>query len=292
MSPLNGVLPVDKPPGPTSHDVVAIARRSLGERRIGHTGTLDPFASGLLLLCLGPSTRLAEFLTALPKSYTAKLHLGVVTETDDVEGAVLESNEGWRGLAAPEIEAVIAAQSGDLLQVPPRYSAKKVAGERMYTLARQGREPTPEPSSVTVHRIAATRIDPPDVEFEVDCSSGTYIRSIARDIGAALGVGAHLTALRRTRIGTFEVDDALALSALDDDAAVRGALVEPARAISHLPAVRLAEADVRRVAHGGRVAAPPEAPPEGIVVLLSATGILVGIGTIGEGRIQPRKVFA
>jgi tRNA pseudouridine55 synthase len=190
---LAGILPVDKPVGPTSHDVVATARRALGMRRIGHTGTLDPFASGLLLLCVGPATRLAEYLSGLPKSYTGTMRLGVVTATDDPEGEILEVNEDWRSLRREQVDRALRSQEGARLQWPPKFSAKKIQGKRAYAIARSGGEVQPEPVPVQIYRAEVTRFDPPEVEFEVDCSTGTYIRAIARDVGKDVGVGAHLT---------------------------------------------------------------------------------------------------
>lgn len=293
MSSLNGVVPVDKPAGPSSHDVVALARRALRERRIGHTGTLDPFASGLLLLCVGPSTRLAEYLTALPKRYAAVMRLGVTTDTDDDQGAVIAESEGWRSLSLAEVEDAFARQVGEILQVPPRYSAKRVAGERMYDVARRGGEVVLEPVPVTVREITVTRFDPPDVVFEVACSSGTYIRAIARDAGAALGVGAHLVALRRTHVGAYDVADSLEVPRLDDAEAVAAALVAPADAVGHLPRIPLRAAQVAAVRNGIAVAAPEDTPPAaGPVSLTAPDGALVAIGEVVGGLIRPRKVFA
>jgi tRNA pseudouridine55 synthase len=251
MSWHNGVLPVDKPEGPTSHDVVARARRSLGLRRIGHTGTLDPFASGLLLLCIGPATRLAEYLTHLPKSYRATLRLGAVTDTDDREGEVVRFSDGWREVTEAALEGALDRQRGAILQVPPRFSAKKVAGERMYDVARRGGVVETAPVSVSISRLQVTRFAPPDVDFEVDCSSGTYIRAIARDVGEALGVGAHLVSLRRTRIGAHSVDGAIAVDRLEDRDAVGSALLSPARAVAHLPRVEVTPREIEILATGG-----------------------------------------
>ncbi len=290
MSSLNGVLPVDKPVGPTSHDIVAIARRALGTRRIGHTGTLDPFASGLLLLCLGPATRLAEYLTGQPKGYRATMRLGVVTDTDDPQGAVLRTSEDWRSVSRADMIRAIARMEGVQTQTPPRYSAKKVAGERMYEAARAGREVSPKPVTVEISRIEMTRFDPPEVDFEVDCSSGTYIRSIARDLGEVLGVGAHLTALRRTRIGDRTVDGALGVDDLGDASVVSEALISPAEAVADFPRVVLTEPEMRIVAHGGGIAREGEALA-GPIAMLAADGSLVAIGAAGEGTVRPTKVF-
>jgi tRNA pseudouridine55 synthase len=291
MSSYNGVLPIDKPVGPTSHDAVAIARRSLRTRRIGHTGTLDPFASGLLLLCLGPATRLAQYFGPLPKSYSATMRLGVTTETDDLEGEPLRVVTQWE-VAEEELRAALAGQQGAILQVPPRYSAKKVAGERAYVLARRGEEVVPKPVEVTIHRIGLLRYDPPEAEFEVECSTGTYIRSIARDVGEALGVGAHLTRLRRTRIGPFSVDQAVTLDGLEDPERVSRAVLDPADAVSHLPRIVLSGGEEAAVKRGNQIDAPPDLPATANLALLSQTGALVAIAEARDGRIQPRKVFA
>ena len=290
VNDLDGILPVDKPAGPTSHDVVAMARRALGIRRIGHTGTLDPFASGLLLLCIGPSTRLAEYLNDLPKSYSATMRLGVTTTTDDPEGEVIRVTEGWHELDQEQVEAALAAQQGERLQVPPRYSAKKVAGERAYAIARGGGKVQPEPVRVVIHQIAMTRFDPPEVDFEVECSTGTYVRAIARDVGEDLGVGAHLTALRRTRIGPFTVDDALTPDEFPDVARVKASLVAPAQALAHLPRHVLTPAEVRAVSHG-RSLERTEDPVDGPIALVDQAGDLVAVGRCEGDRLRPSKVF-
>lgn len=292
MRGLDGILPVDKPAGPTSHDIVATARRALGMRRIGHTGTLDPFASGLLLLCLGPSTRLAEYLTLLPKQYLATFRLGVVTDTDDSEGEVVSRSDAWRTIDAAAVDAALQQQSGSILQVPPKFSAKRVGGERMYAVARRGGEVKLEPVRVVVHGIGMLRLDPPLVDFIVDCSSGTYIRAIARDVGDALGVGAHLTSLRRTRVGTFEVANALSLTALAEPAEAEAALIAPARAVAHLPTMLLSSDEVGAVSHGGSIPGRADAVAGTRIALLTADGRLLGIGEAVGDRVHPKKVFA
>ncbi|HEU0078306.1 MAG TPA: tRNA pseudouridine(55) synthase TruB, partial [Longimicrobiaceae bacterium] len=187
-----GVLPVDKPVGPTSHDAVAAVRRALRIRQVGHTGTLDPFASGLLLVCFGPATRLAEYLTPLPKTYRATMRLGEATDTDDRTGEVLARSDAWRELTEAQLRAALERQVGEIEQLPPRFSAKKVGGERMYAAARRGEEVVRTAVPVTIYAIRVIRIALPEVEFEVECGAGTYIRAIARDVGDALGVGGHL----------------------------------------------------------------------------------------------------
>jgi tRNA pseudouridine55 synthase len=292
-SDLDGVLPIDKPAGPTSHDVVARARRALGLRRIGHTGTLDPFASGLLLLCLGPATRLAEYLTALPKTYRAVMRLGQTTDTDDLTGEVI----GGAGEGAPlpteaEVRAALESLRGPIEQLPPLYSAKKVAGERMYAAARRGEVPERTPVRVTIHRIELLRYDAPDAEFEVECSSGTYIRAIARDVGDALGVGGHLHALRRTAIGAHRVESAVPLDALDEAARAQVALIAPLDAVAHLPRADVDEVQAGALAMGRAVAAPPDLPEHGLVRVASPAGALLAIAEASAGVLRPKKVFA
>lgn len=292
MSDLTGVLPVDKPEGPTSHDVVAAARRALGLRRIGHTGTLDPFASGLLLLCLGPATRLAEYLTALPKSYRATLRLGVATDTDDDTGEQIATSEGWRELTRARVEQALQGQVGEILQRPPAFSAKKVAGERMYAAARRGATIARDPVPVTIRAIRVLGYAPPEVDLEIDCDSGTYIRAIARDVGEELGVGGHLTRLRRTRVGDHVVEGALGLEQLGDEARVAAALLPPAAALGHLPAVTVANEAAESLRHGRGVPAPAESPAGEPLALLSSGGELLAVGERLGDEIRPRKVFA
>ena len=287
-----GVLRVDKPAGPTSHDVVARARRALGIRRIGHTGTLDPFASGLLLLCIGPATRLAEYLTGLDKSYTATALLGQATETDDLEGEVIRVSEQWQGLESSKIDDVLAGFVGDLNQVPPAYSAKKVAGERMYRRARRGETVELDPVLVRVEEARVVSVDLPHVHFELRCSSGTYVRAIARDLGEALGCGAHLTALRRTRIGPFDVAQAVSGDALSDEGAMRTAWLTPAESLGHMPTLHVDSDDAERIVHGQAIEAPDgQLPKKGPVALLHDQTLLCVAERTGD-RLRPRKVFA
>lgn len=285
-----GFLPVDKPVGPTSHDVVARARRALGIRRIGHTGTLDPFASGLLLLAIGRATRLAEYLSDLPKTYHAVMRLGETTDTDDRTGTVLASTDEWQARSADDIRSALAGRIGVSGQVPPMYSARKVGGQRLYRMAREGIEVEREARDVTVHSIEVTRIDGRDVAFEITCSTGTYIRAIARDVGSDLGVGGHLVELRRTAIGPHRVEDAVALDKLDDRAAVQAAWIRPAVALRHLPAIEVDEAQAAAVLHGRAIPVPPETDP-GLAAVVGR-GELVAVGEVREGALRPRKVIA
>ncbi|MFB8893716.1 tRNA pseudouridine(55) synthase TruB [Microbacterium plantarum] len=253
-----GILLVDKPGGMTSHDVVARARRALGTRKIGHAGTLDPMATGLLVLGVGPATRLLTYIVGLGKTYEATIRLGVSTDSDDADGTVTEhaTNEALAAVDRAGIDRGIAALTGEIDQVPSRVSAIKVGGKRAYDLARAGEEVELKARRVTVSRFDVRDVRDVvlndvaggsraiDVDVIVDCTSGTYIRALARDLGADLGVGGHLTALRRTRIGPFEVSDAEAeitpdatlLRDADVAAAVLGAFevsAEEARDLRH-----------------------------------------------------------
>jgi tRNA pseudouridine55 synthase len=291
MTELNGVLPIDKPEGPTSHDVVAAARRALRIRRIGHTGTLDPFASGLLLLCIGPATRLAEYLTPLPKVYRAVMRLGEAMDTDDLTGEVIRRSDAWNGLDEARIREALMSQSGVLQQLPPLYSAKKTDGVRAYAAARRGEAVERKPATVTVYRIELLGIEPPDVQFEVECSAGTYIRAIARDAGDALGVGAHLRALRRTASGSINVESAVPLDQLSDADRVRSALVAPADALSHMARIVLTDEQARAVGQGRPVPVVPGHEAGVGVSLVSTSGDLLAIGEVRGTSVQPRKVF-
>jgi tRNA pseudouridine55 synthase len=285
-----GLLPVDKPEGPTSHDVVARARRALGIRRIGHTGTLDPFASGLLLLCIGSATRLAEYLADLPKSYRAVLRLGAATNTDDRTGTTTDRSDAWRDLDPEHVRQITLAQVGTRLQTPPRFSARKVEGERLYRLARKGVAVDPSPSEVTIHSVDLLRVELPDVEFEITCSTGTYIRAIARDIGAQLKTFGYLESLRRVRIGPYDVRNALRLDQLTDGDAVRRALVSPLAALGHMAVIEVTEEESRRLMQGVALVLPPSAPSFGPAAL-SCESRLIAVGEITNGWIRPRKVF-
>jgi len=288
--PAAGFLPVDKPAGPTSHDVVAAARRILGERRIGHTGTLDPFASGLLLLVIGSATRLAEYTARLPKTYEAVMRLGRTTDTDDRTGAVLAETDEWRHLEPGTIRQALEQMVGTVAQVPPMYSARKVGGRRLYLAARKGEEVIRPAAEVHIHSIDIRQIAGPEVTFEVTCSSGTYIRAIARDAGANLGVGGSLVALRRTAIGPHRVENAVPVDCLDDPHRVAEAWIPPAAALAHLPAIRVDSAAARSLSHGQAIEVGADAQA-GTTIVLSA-GALVAVGEVAGGVLRPRKVLA
>jgi tRNA pseudouridine55 synthase len=246
-APRHGVLVVDKPAGPTSHDIVDRVRRALGERRVGHTGTLDPFATGVLVVCVGKATRLARFLAEGEKVYRATIRLGFATATDDLQGAPLSSPRPVH-VDRDALEAAARDLRGDLDQVPPAYSAKRVQGRRLYELAREGTV-GPRPIArvrVDAFDVLAVRAD--EVDVEVRCSPGTYVRALARDFGERLGLGGHLVALRRTKSGGFTPDDAVDGELLGEGCAER--LKPLTELLLDLPAVHLSASGLAAVRHG------------------------------------------
>lgn len=275
-----GILLVDKPGGVTSHDVVARARRALGTRKIGHAGTLDPMATGLLVLGVEGATRLLTFVVGVDKTYEATIRLGVATDTDDAEGQVVSTTDAAH-LGDGEIAPAIAALTGRISQIPSTYSAIKVDGRRAYDLARAGEDVQLKAREVTVSRfdVLARRTwtteegSGIDLDVVVDCSSGTYIRSLARDLGAALGVGGHLTALRRTRIGPFVVGDAAAV-----DAIAEAPLLAPATtAAAVLGRFGVTADEARDLRHGKRLTGAATRLPASPVAAIAPDGALVGI---------------
>ena len=285
-----GLLLVDKPEGPTSHDVVDVVRRAVGIRRVGHAGTLDPFASGLLLLCVGWATRLAEYLTALPKTYRGVVRLGQQTDTDDRTGTIVTGSEHWETVTAEQVRSALDEQLGNIEQFPPAYSAKKIAGRRAYDVARKGEAPALRAEAVTVHRLDLCDYSPPDVTIEVECSSGTYIRSIARDVGESLGTGGHLRSLRRQRIGRFDVAEAVAL---DDELLserIVASIRPPEEAVAHLATANLDATAGSDLSHGRSVEWGQDSGREPVAVIVE--GSLVAIAEPREGQLWPQKVFS
>lgn len=313
---MDGLLVIDKPSGLTSHDIVARARRVLRERRIGHTGTLDPMASGVLPLVVGRATRLARFLSAGDKRYDATVRLGVSTDTRDATGtAVGPRFEGpWPKREA--IDAALTAFRGTFLQQPPAFSAKKIGGQRSYVLARQAQRAgadeedaalavdlrQPEPVTVTAHRIDLLEADGPVIRLDVLCSAGFYVRSLAHDLGTALGTGAHLAALRRTMSAGVTLDAAHALAAIEAGGAetARAALVPMDAMLAGMTAVHLTTEAVKRVACG-RDVGPADAvggtasdwPVAPWVRLLDPAGHLVAVAepAAAPGLLHPAVVL-
>lgn len=294
MSGLDGLLLLDKPAGPTSHDLVARVRRLLGARRVGHTGTLDPMATGVLALLVGRATRLARYVPSAPKRYRGALRLGVVTDTDDATGRTIARHPG----PLPDEAAVRRAASalvGRTTQRPPSVSAVSVGGQRLYRLARRGIPVAPPPKAVEVMRFDLAPGPAHGIwEFDAEVSSGTYIRSLARDLGESLGCGGSLESLRRTGIGPLTVDGALALSPDDAEAAVEAlAGLVPLDAVPlNCPDRRLADEDVRKFARGIPVDPAPHPSRDGEEwAARSPDGTLLGIGVTSGGLLRPRVVL-
>ncbi|MBI2114045.1 MAG: tRNA pseudouridine(55) synthase TruB [candidate division NC10 bacterium] len=254
---VHGVLNINKPAGMTSHDVVDAVRKILGVRRVGHTGTLDPQATGVLPLCVGRATRIAQFLTQADKEYLMTLRLGVTTDTLDAAGKETGRVEDIR-VRREDLLAILPRFVGEIQQVPPIFSAKKYRGERLYRLARRGEKVERPPVAVRVHGLELLEFTPPFVRLRATCSKGTYARSLCDDIGRALGCGGHLHALTRTRSGRFSLDGILTLEALEArvrEGRLPEVLIPIADALAHLPAVRVAPEAGRLILHGGAVAA-------------------------------------
>ncbi len=302
---MNGALIIDKPEGITSHDVVSRVRRAARTRRVGHAGTLDPFATGALVVCLNQATRLMQFLVGLDKEYLARVRLGFATDTQDVTGKQIAPLRTSKGLSLEEVISNLNQFVGRQLQTPPMYSAKKVGGERLYKAAREGREVERRPAEIEIYSInletdggdwfRENEDGSRDFVISVRCSSGTYIRTLAHDLGERLKVGAHLAALRRTAVGHFEISRALTLERLDAlrlENRLSEAIISPAETIGHLPATRLSPDDARLVANGRAVESREEI--EGMVIrLLDEEGNLLAVGETDPARrvIKPRVVL-
>jgi tRNA pseudouridine55 synthase len=294
---ISGVLVVDKPVGMTSHDVVQAIRTGTGLRRAGHTGTLDPRASGVLVILVGPAVRLSEFVSASDKRYQAIIRLGSTTDTFDADGKLTQSNLPVN-VTEEQFEKVLNTFVGEIEQTPPPYSAVKVQGRKAYELAREGEEVDLAPRKITVHHLEVLEWAPPEVVIDVHCSSGTYVRSLANDLGNALGCGAYLVGLRRTKSGRFSLREATPLRKLQESFHAGNwyqYLIPAAEALAEWPAIELNPDDVENVRHGHRVRAGKDAKP-GMVRGVSTQGELVALmelvtGETGEPEWQPKKVF-
>jgi tRNA pseudouridine55 synthase len=276
----SGLLLIDKPAGITSHDAVDQIRRALGVRKVGHAGTLDPMATGLLLMGVGRATRLLRFLGYLPKVYEGTGLLGVETDTLDAEGDVVRRSPVQ--VTEQEVRAAMEGFVGDIEQVPPAYSAVKVGGRKLYAAARQGRVVEAPPRKVHVEAFVLDRLEGPRFDFTVRCSAGTYVRSLVADVGTQLGCGAHLVALRRTAIGPYRVEDA-------SPPAAPGPLLSPDRAVEHLDAVGLTEDEARAAAHGSILGPAGIAGPYRV---LGPDGRLIGIYSDRGAKAVPEVILA
>lgn len=291
----HGLLLLDKPEGLTSHDVVNLVRRAAGQRQVGHTGTLDPMATGLLVLLLGQATRLEPWLTKMDKTYSGQLELGLSTDTDDRTGRVLDRHDGpWPDQAA--ICQILDGRVGEMDQIPPAFSAVKVDGRRAYKAARSGELLELKPRRVVARSLALLEYQPPLLDFQAEVSSGFYIRSLARDIGHDLGLGGALTRLRREKVGPWSVTDAVNPEIISDwtDEDWRHGLLSPAEGLPHWPALTLPSQDLMtRFVQGQKL--PLDAEPPGLYKILDTQGRLCGLGEIAAassgGHHQPLGPF-
>lgn len=287
-----GLMVVDKPVGPTSHNVVSLVRRGTKIRKVGHAGTLDPRASGVLVLCLGAATRLSEYLSTSDKCYEAVIRFGSTTRTYDSDGEVTRRS----GLVPPlkDIEQALPAFLGEISQVPPPFSAIKIRGKKAYEMARQGQDVDLQPRKVTIHHLDVAAYAPPDLSIAIECSAGTYIRSLAHDLGERLGSGAHLAGLRRSRSGPFSLDDAIPLPKLEV-AFLTGKWEQYVRpAADALPEFRSVAVDaegLELIRFGHRI--PAEPGSSGMAKAVGPDGELIAILEAVEGGAEwhPRKVF-
>jgi len=289
--PIDGVLLLNKPVGITSNAALQKAKWLLNAKKAGHTGTLDPFADGLLPLCFGEATKFSAYLLEADKHYRAVLQLGVTTTTGDPEGEVLDTREV--AVSHADIRAVLPRFTGEIEQIPPMHSALKHQGRPLYEYARAGIEIERPPRKVTIRALELIECDPPRVVLDVQCSAGTYIRTLAQDIGAVLGCGAHLTALTRTTAGGFTLDQAHTLTDLEAalDASQRHALLLPADClVAHLPAIQLDDADAAALCQGRSV--PHLAEHQGLTRVYTAARVFIGLADADAGQLLPRRLIA
>ena len=285
---LHGFLNIDKPMGITSHDVVARIRRVAGQRRVGHGGTLDPLATGVLPIALGAATRLVDYLVEDRKAYRADVLLGITTTTDDAEGEIV-AEQPVPALDHAALQAALAPFIGMIRQVPPIYSAIQVGGQRMYDVARRGETVELAPRPVEIDQIDVVATQPPHVTLDVVCGKGTYIRALARDLGAALGCGAHLAALRRTAVGPLRIDAAVPLDDLTHDPTqLHAHLLPPAAAVAGLPRIDVDGRGAQRIRHGLPLAHTLSGE---LARVHDEHGTLLALARRTDDRWHPFKVF-
>lgn len=280
MSSAEGLLLVDKPSGVTSHDVVDVVRRRLETKKVGHAGTLDPMATGLLLIGVGRATRLLRFLGDLPKIYEGTLRLGIETTTLDADGDVVRRTPV--DVTEAQVAEAIGSLVGESLQRPPAYSAVKVGGRKLYEAAREGERLEASPRAIRVDAFDLLSFDPPDAAFRVTCSGGTYVRVLAADVGTALSCGAHLTALRRTAIGPYRADDAVAPDAVSEPLPIDAA-------VAHLPRLDLDVAEAVAASHGRPLGPAGLSGPYGV---FAPDGRLIGVYEDDGPRARPQVILA
>ena len=292
MTPLHtvqGVLSIDKPSNISSHDVVNRIRRLTGIRRVGHAGTLDPLATGVLLVCIGRATRLVEYLVGRPKWYEATIRLGQTTDSYDADGDIV-AERPFSHITPADISRALMPFQGEIQQLPPMFSAIKKDGQPLYKLARQGIEIERTPRTVNIYRLELLNIDLPFIQLRVHCSTGTYIRSLAHDLGAALGCGAHITALRRTAVGDFDLETAVSLTDLTPEQLI--AHLHPIdRAVAHLPRVDFAQPDASRLLLGQSVTAVSTHPESTFIRAYDYKVTFLGIIQRTQTGWQAQKMF-
>jgi tRNA pseudouridine55 synthase len=286
---MNGVLVVDKPKGITSFDVVREVRRALNVKKVGHTGTLDPMATGVLPICIGDGTKIAQFITEATKAYDATVKFGATTDTLDAEGKVLERRP-VPTLTRELLESALAKFRGPIQQVPPMYSAIKIGGKRLYELARAGEEVERAARDVTVFELTLRDFSADELQLSVTCSKGFFVRTLAADLGEALGCGAHLCALRRTQSGPFSLSQAIPLAdVVAQGPAVASRLVGLSDSLKDVPAHQLTEAEASRARHGGVVEVA--AGLTGTLRVFEPNGTLLAIADAVKGRLVYRRVL-
>ncbi len=288
-----GLLNINKPEGLTSRKVVDHVQRLVRPAKAGHAGTLDPLATGVLVVCIGPATRLISLVQERPKTYRATFRLGCQSDTDDITG-IVETVPNAAQVSRGEIEAALPEFTGQIEQVPPQFSAVHVQGKRAYELARQGQAVDIAPKTVEVYRIDLLAYDWPELELEIECGSGTYIRSIGRDLGQKLGCGAVMTALVRTRIGPFNLAEAVSLDDLDKDS-LPASLISPRKAVEHLPRYQADENECRRLKQGQRIPVqqPFNVSPAEQVAIVTESDELAALAEFDPetNELRPRQVF-
>lgn len=286
---MNGFLNIDKPLGLTSHDVVARVRRGLKVKKVGHAGTLDPLATGVLVVCVGTATRLSEYVMHTTKRYRAQIHLGVTTTTYDAEGEITAQHDASH-LTRLDVEQALAQFVGEIEQLPPMYSAIKQGGRKLYDIARAGEMVERQPRHIEIMALEIIDWSLPQVTVDVMCSAGTYIRSLAYDLGEALGVGAHLSGLVRTASGSFRFDETVSLESLLEASDWTKYLVSPAAALVHLPVIQCDAASADHLAHG-RPVPDPLAEAGLLAQAYNANGDLIAIVQGNGEQWLPHKVF-
>jgi tRNA pseudouridine55 synthase len=299
---MDGLLIIDKPAGITSHDVVSRVRRILGTKRVGHTGTLDPFATGVMTVVVGRATRLAQFLDKDEKEYVATVRFGFETDTGDVTGSPKSQVQRPKPVCAEDVEAVLPQFIGEIEQVPPMYSAKKVDGKKLYESARRGIEVERKPQRISIGKLQVTtaplegnsELGTCDLGLTVACSAGTYIRVLAEDIGRAVGVGAHLAALRRTSSGRFDLTQAITLDDLATLVDPTAALLPMAQAVEHLAEFRLPEERVEKTRNGMSTRILDPTFDDGEIIRMSSASdglIAIGVYSADDGAVKPKVVL-